>query len=141
MTRVLVFGVFDVLHPGHRYFLSEAKKHGDILIAAVARDADVQRNKGRTPIQNENTRIEALLEENLTNEAYPGDSERGSYSIINKTKPDIICLGHDQDKLREDLCPWIRVHSPGIKVVVMKPFFRGKYSSSRLNADLHANRK
>ena len=35
---VMTFGTFDHLHPGHIYYLSEARKYGDYLITVVARD-------------------------------------------------------------------------------------------------------
>jgi len=38
VVRVMATGVFDLLHPGHLYFLTEARKHGDELIVVVARD-------------------------------------------------------------------------------------------------------
>ena len=46
--RVLVFGTFDLLHQGHRYFLTQARRFGDTLIAVVARDEFVEERKGRT---------------------------------------------------------------------------------------------
>jgi FAD synthetase len=42
---VMTFGTFDLLHPGHLHYLSEAKKLGDYLITIVARDATVERLK------------------------------------------------------------------------------------------------
>jgi len=42
---VMTFGTFDMFHPGHRYYLSEARKYGDILIVVVALDATVERLK------------------------------------------------------------------------------------------------
>lgn len=45
-NRVMVFGVFDGLHPGHRAFLRQARKKGDKLIVVVARDNfDAKSNK------------------------------------------------------------------------------------------------
>jgi FAD synthetase len=38
---VMTFGTFDRLHPGHEYYLSEARKYGDCLITVVARDKTV----------------------------------------------------------------------------------------------------
>ncbi len=39
-------GTFDLLHPGHLYLLSEARKQGDVLIVGVNSDASVRRYKG-----------------------------------------------------------------------------------------------
>ncbi|HEY4500387.1 MAG TPA: adenylyltransferase/cytidyltransferase family protein, partial [Candidatus Paceibacterota bacterium] len=47
MKRVMVFGTFDILHPGHLYFLRAAKKLGDYLIVSLARDVNVRKIKGR----------------------------------------------------------------------------------------------
>ncbi len=42
---VMTFGTFDMFHPGHEYYLSEARKLGDTLITIVARDVTVTRIK------------------------------------------------------------------------------------------------
>jgi cytidyltransferase-like protein len=46
ITTVMVFGTFDGIHDGHRYFLNEAKKFGDKLVVAVAKDTTVKTLKG-----------------------------------------------------------------------------------------------
>jgi len=51
---VLVFGTFDGLHDGHRFFLTEARKLGDRLIASVATDEIVERIKKQKSIQVDN---------------------------------------------------------------------------------------
>ncbi|EQD52190.1 glycerol-3-phosphate cytidyltransferase, partial [mine drainage metagenome] len=44
-VRVMATGVFDLLHPGHLYFLTEARKLGDELVVVVARDQTARRLK------------------------------------------------------------------------------------------------
>jgi cytidyltransferase-like protein len=34
-----------VVHKGHKYYLKEAKKYGDILITIVARDSTIEKVK------------------------------------------------------------------------------------------------
>ena len=41
LTRVLATGTFDLLHPGHVYFLTQARAMGDELFVIVARDSNV----------------------------------------------------------------------------------------------------
>jgi len=48
LTRVLVTGVFDVLHQEHLHFLANAREMGDILIVALESDARVRQIKGPT---------------------------------------------------------------------------------------------
>ena len=38
MKTVMVYGTFDLIHPGHLYLLEEAKKMGDRLIVGVSTD-------------------------------------------------------------------------------------------------------
>jgi D-beta-D-heptose 7-phosphate kinase/D-beta-D-heptose 1-phosphate adenosyltransferase len=64
MTRVVVNGTFDVIHPGHLALLNYAKSLGDYLVVAIDTDARVKRLKGpRRPINNQQER--KLLLENL----------------------------------------------------------------------------
>ena len=47
-TKVMVFGTFDRLHDGHRFFLREAEKLGTTLFIVVARDSMVVTHKKRS---------------------------------------------------------------------------------------------
>lgn len=54
---VMVFGVFDRLHPGHLDFLRQAREYGDELIAVVARDQAVMELKHKQPFHSEAQRL------------------------------------------------------------------------------------
>ena len=102
---VMVFGVFDGLHSGHRWFLREAAKHGNELIAVVARDETVRLLKKKNPMQNESERLRALGDIPEISRAVLGDAEMGSYKVLKKYQPDVICLGYDQHAFAEDFFP------------------------------------
>ena len=40
--RIVATGTFDILHPGHLYYLEESRKLGDELVVIVARDTNVK---------------------------------------------------------------------------------------------------
>ncbi len=137
MKTVLVFGTFDIIHPGHQWFLRNASRLGDRLVAVVSRDSFVREWKGKAAIKDEETRIEALKSSGLVQQAILSDREIRTYGVISVVKPDIICLGHDQKALLEDLEAWIRrtgVKSPEIHV--LPPWRRKFYSSSIRNRAL-----
>ena len=130
MKRVLVFGTFDLLHHGHRNFLAQARELGNRLIASIARDEFVKRVKGRSPFHSIDERISKLLEENLVDEAYPSDKETGNFNIVEKIKPDIICLGYDQLQLKNILSNWIKENNKKIKIKILKSYKKEKYKTS-----------
>ena len=101
--KILIFGVFDGIHDGHRYFINEAKKKGDHLVAVVARDSIVEKIKGKPPVNNEIERIKKLLEIPEIDLVFLGDGEMGVYNVIKEVKPDMIFLGYDQNDLKKDL--------------------------------------
>ncbi len=105
MKRVMAFGTFGVIHPGHIYYLTQAKKLGDYLIVVVARDKNVKRIKGRCPIP-EGQRLKVVKALKPVDEAVLG-YEDDMLRIIEEKKPDILVLGPDQDidekKLKKDL--------------------------------------
>jgi FAD synthetase len=94
MVRVMATGVFDLLHPGHLYFLTEAKKLGDELVVVVARDQTARRLK-REPYVPEQLRREMVESLKPVDRAVLG-STTDIYSTVVELRPDIIALGYDQ---------------------------------------------
>jgi cytidyltransferase-like protein len=92
---VVVFGVFDLLHPGHLHFLEAAKRYGSRLVVVVTRDARVKDDKGRDPVFDEKERLLMVRALSIVDKAILGDSP-GKYSVLGRVKPDIVALGHDQ---------------------------------------------
>jgi len=95
VKTVLATGVFDLLHPGHVFYLQEAKKLGDRLVVVVARDSRVIRNKGRLVIP-EDQRLEMVRALKPVDDAVLG-SNGDIFESVKEIKPDIIALGFDQD--------------------------------------------
>lgn len=132
MKRVMVFGVFDGFHPGHRSFLTQAAKHGKI-IAVVARDSSVKNIKGRMPRERQHTRLRRIRNMARVRFAVLGDMRQGTYAVIKKYKPDLICLGYDQRFLAADLRKKMRQGAtPRIKVVKLKAYYPRKFHSSKM---------
>lgn len=128
----MVFGVFDYLHKGHRYFLKQAKELGNKLIIIVARDSSVRLFKNKSPEWNELKRKEML--ENYLPDAIVelGDEEQGRYNVVLEHKPGLICLGYDQQKLESDLKEKISYGLlPEIPIMIIKPHNPEQYKSSK----------
>ena len=134
MRTVLVFGTFDVVHPGHLYFLQQARKRGDRLVASIARDSFVARFKKRLPVHAEAERLQAVLDTGLVDEAILSDQEPGTYSAIERLRPEVVCLGHDQGALQANLLDWLNARGVQVDVVTIGAFEPGRYKSSILNA-------
>jgi FAD synthetase len=94
MVRVMATGVFDLLHPGHLYFLSEAKKLGDELVVVVARDQTARRLK-HEPYVPEVLRREMVEALKPVDRAILG-SATDIYATVVEERPDVIALGFDQ---------------------------------------------
>lgn len=132
MTTVLVFGTFDVIHPGHMSFLRQARKRGDRLVASIARDEFVEKFKGKKPQHSQEQRIHHIRETGLVDDACLSDEVQGTYSLIDRVKPQVICLGHDQDLLRSDLIRYLAGHDRAIELVSLDPYKPEIYKSSRI---------
>lgn len=87
-------GVFDILHPGHGFFLERAKSYGDILIVIIALDSTVEKRK-RIPIVPEEQRLEMVSYLKPVDHAVLG-GEGDFLKIIEDLRPDVIVLGPDQ---------------------------------------------
>jgi FAD synthetase len=93
LTRVLATGTFDILHPGHIYFLIQARTLGDELFVIVARDSNVTHKP--KPVVPEEQRLEMVKALSVVDKALLG-SETDIFEPLKQIKPDIIALGYDQ---------------------------------------------
>jgi len=130
-TKVMVFGTFDIIHPGHLNFFRQAKKLGTKLFVLVARDTNVVKQKGEKPKFDENKRLEKVKQLSIVDHAILGD-DKDPYLIIEKINPDIICLGYDQDGFSGKLKPELEKRNLKAKVIRLKPYRHGQYKSSKL---------
>jgi FAD synthetase len=133
MRRVLVFGSFDHLHPGHMYFLLEAKKHGDELVVVLAREETIIEHKGRKPKYSEKERREHLEFTGIPDRILLGHI-KDKYSIIERVGPDIICLGYDQNSYTKHLKEELKKRKIKAKVMRLKPYKEHMFKSSKLKA-------
>lgn len=121
--RVMVFGTFDDLHPGHRYLLARASERGELWVV-VARDANVQTIKGHAPLQSEDVRMKAIAEAFPAAHVVPGDAV-DYLTRIREGKPDLILLGYDQQ-----LPPGITEGDLGVPVERVEAFEPHVHKSS-----------
>lgn len=129
--RVLVFGTFDVLHPGHRDFFRQARALGDELFVVVARDVTVQKLKGFTPQQSEQERIRQIQQCAEVTNAHLG-REGDKYEIIEEIRPDIIALGYDQRHYADALPEELSKRGLSVKIVRLNAYHPEQYKSSLL---------
>lgn len=122
----MVAGNFDVIHPGHIYFLTEASKLGKVTVV-VARDETIKKFKGRTAIFNEDERKLILENLKMVEKVIIGDKKDFFTPVLNEN-PDIIFLGPDQ------YSSWIeeRINKSGLNTKIMRLDKRLPYSSSEL---------
>jgi FAD synthetase len=104
MIRVLATGTFDILHPGHVFYLQKAKELGDELYVIVSRDSMVHHKP--KPIIPEDQRLKIIQALKVVDDARLG-SECDIFEPLYSIKPDIIALGFDQhfnvQNLKEEL--------------------------------------
>ena len=92
--RVLVFGTFDHLHPGHEFVLGEGSKRGALHVV-VAQDLTVERIKGHRADQSEQERMQAISDRFPEAKVVLGDHEN-YLAPVKAIAPDLILLGYDQ---------------------------------------------
>jgi FAD synthetase len=131
-TKVMTFGTFDLFHPGHKYYLSEASNLGDYLITVVARDTTVEQVKGKKPRESEKIRLMKLQESWYTDEAILG-SETDHYAVILEKKPDILCFGYDQQSFNDErLQYFLKKNNLYPEIIILPAFQPERWKSSKL---------
>ena len=137
----MVFGVFDLLHPGHISFLKQAKKLGTrrrqgsggqaFLIVSVARDINVKKIKGKSPIFDEKKRMAHIKQLKIAQKIVLSGTFDPWPHIV-KEKPDVIGLGYDQGSYVGNLAKELRKRKLGIKIIRLKAFRPEVFKSSKM---------
>ena len=131
MITVMCFGTFDVLHPGHIYFLKKAKSLGDRLIVVVAKESTIKEVKGITPKYDEKQRVEHIRDLRIADKVMLG-YEADKYEVIEEINPDVIALGYDQDGFADKLKEEMAKREMNPKIVRLGSYKEEHYKSSKL---------
>jgi FAD synthetase len=130
MVRVMASGVFDIIHPGHIFYLQRAKELGDELFVVVASDKTVERSK-RKPIMCQDERAFVIKALKPVDSVVVGKDSGDIFDIVKEIKPDIIAIGFDQNFDEAELEQECKKLGLNVKVVRM----------GRMNGDVDATRK
>lgn len=129
----MVFGTFDLIHPGHIDFFKQARRLAKnvFLIVSVARDVNVSKIKLHNPRQSEYKRAKALKKIWLVDKVVLGGKKDYLPHIL-KERPDIIALGYDQKAYTQNLKK--KLESNGLKIIVrrLKSFKPKLYKSGKI---------
>lgn len=88
-------GVFDILHEGHIFSLSQAAREGDFLIVGLNADASVKRLKGDArPVNKQESRA-LLLASLVIVDAVVLFEEDTPLNLITSVMPDVLVKGGD----------------------------------------------
>lgn len=136
-VRIMAFGTFDIIHPGHINFFQQARalveqeRAEPYLIVSLARDKNVERIKGRKPRSSERTRLARVKKLPEVDEAMLGALDDYIGHIV-KQKPDIIALGYDQKAYTHGLRLNLKRAGLDVKVVRLKSYKPRIYKTSLL---------
>ncbi|MCX6316928.1 MAG: D-glycero-beta-D-manno-heptose 1-phosphate adenylyltransferase [Bacteroidetes bacterium] len=94
-TITFTNGVFDILHEGHIFSLSQAAREGDYLVVGLNADSSVKRLKGETrPVNNQQSRA-LVLASLVMVDAVVLFEEDTPLDLIKSILPDVIVKGGD----------------------------------------------
>lgn len=128
----IIFGTFDIIHPGHLHLFKQARKKCDYLIAVIARDKTVWQVKGRYPKNKETERLKNVRKNKIADKAVLGNL-RDKYAVIKKYRPDIIFLGYDQNAFTENLKLKLSEFKLNkTKIIRLKPYHPEIYKTSKI---------
>ncbi len=136
---VMAFGTFDIIHPGHLSYLMQARRLGKKLIVVIARDATVKALKGHSPFFSEQERLTLVSSLKIVDRAVLGDKIHHC-RIIDRLRPDIICLGYDQNITKQKLSEQLkRMHIPLHSIMRAKAYRKTRYKSTLIKKAFHGS--
>jgi FAD synthetase len=126
--RVVATGTFDLLHPGHLWYLEESAKLGDELFVIIARDGNVKHKP--KPIVPEEQRVTMVGALRSVTKAVLGDPE-DMIRPIEEIQPDVITLGFNQHFREENLRDILMQRGLSVEIVRIGEYKGSPFTSSR----------
>ncbi|MBD3261344.1 MAG: adenylyltransferase/cytidyltransferase family protein [Candidatus Altiarchaeales archaeon] len=131
MKTVVATGVFDLLHPGHIFYLNNAKQLGDRLVVVVASDETVKKRNKKALVR-EKQRLEVVgALKPVDDVVLGGESEHRFLEVIHQINPQIIALGPDQEFDENTLRGRLLEHGVNAKIIRIKKRWKGQLNSSK----------
>lgn len=128
-TLVITNGCFDLLHPGHLYFLQEAAKQGDELWILLNSNASVQKLKGpQRPVQEKFERAYGLAALECVSRITLFNTPRLTEEIL-ALKPDAYVKAGDYTLEKLDLGEREALEKVGASIKFL-PFLEGFSTTS-----------
>jgi len=140
----LVFtnGCFDLLHPGHVRYLSQARELGDALIVALNSDASVSRLKGpERPIHTTEDRAEVILGLRAVDAVVVFEEDRAT-TLLSEIKPHIYCKGGDYtpDSLHPEEKAVMLTEGIDIQILPLVEGHSTSHTLNRMNSEESAHK-
>ncbi len=139
MKTVLAFGTFDLLHPGHISYLAQAKALGERLVVVIATDKNVEKIKGRPPVNSQEQRRELVQELRIVDEAMVG-FEDDMIRSVEKVAPDVVALGYDQGHDEQELRAAFDGRGIKARIVRLAAYMPEIYKSSKIKENIKGMR-
>ena len=129
VKKVVATGTFDILHPGHIYYLEQSRKLGDELYVIVARDANVTHKP--KPVIPEEQRVHMIASLAVVDHAVLGDLH-DMYRPIEEIRPDVITFGFNQHFNEEKIRSELEKRGLDVELVRIGNYSEDTYCSSSL---------
>ena len=128
----MAFGSFDVIHPGHLFYLRHAKALGKELVVVLATDSSIERIKKIKPKYTQRERLEHIRALPYVDKAIIGHEGEDPLAIVEEIKPGIIALGYDQRYEIEDLKEQLKKRGLDVDIFRIGAYKDNIYKSSKL---------
>lgn len=136
MKKVLIFGTFDIIHPGHLHVFQLAHKYGEVH-ACLALDETVKKIKEAPPYYSLNERVQQLQRYNI--QAHPGDAV-DRLTVVKNLKPDVIVLGYDQNIFVDTLEKYRNSGEQGFEIIRAPSYKSNIFKSRKIRLVLEDDR-
>ncbi len=126
---MMAFGTFSMIHPGHLTYLSSAKELGDHLTVVITTDKNVEKEKHKKPVFNQDERRHLVESLRFVDDVVIGD-ENDFFKIIQEKKPDVVVIGYDSRYAESELEQKLAAHGVSASVHRMEQF--GNHRTSEI---------